>query len=106
MSFLKSYYMSLELNVLVSFITSFIFAPWSYGIVYFFIFLYAYEVFKFAYNHMYYLESRQQTINYAITRLSIILASILGWYLGRLLVRDIDPMQQCYDTWHWLCHRN
>lgn len=90
-------YISLEIQVLISFITSLLLAPFSDGIVFFFLFVYLFEIFRtFAiqgYSNL--------SWNYAITRLSIILSSALGWWIGRMLVEDSNPASQAFDLYYW-----
>lgn len=80
--------------VVLSFMSSLIFAPWSKGIVYFFVFVYFWEVGKFLF---YYGRTNDNTLIYILSRLSIILASILGWYLGRVLICEDKPHSQIFD---------
>lgn len=101
MSLFNSVKIGLDIGAVISFTTSFILAPFSAGIIYFFLFMYAYEVALFLWSRKNIITSRETIINYMFTRLSIVLASILGWVLGRLVIRETNPFQQCYDLWDW-----
>lgn len=101
MSLLWSVKVGLDVRSVISFSTSFILAPFSAGIVYFFLFMYAYEIGLFLWSRKDVFTSRETIFKYAFTRLSIVLASILGWVLGRLVIRENNPFQQCHDLWSW-----
>lgn len=73
--------------ILFSFALSMVFAPWSYGIIIFFIFLVVWEI-------GYYIAVRGQPPYWFLeVRLAIVAASVLGWLVGRELTgKDADKL--------------
>jgi hypothetical protein len=66
----------------IAFVGGFVFAPWSWGLVYFLIFLLLYEIF------IYYLCRKYSQCWDKEVRLGIIVFSVLGFILGRILVKS------------------
>lgn len=75
--------------------TSFLLAPFSRGIVWFFLFIYVYEMFLA-------FMAGKKCLNpkYVASRTAIVLASIFGWWMGRLIVHDDNPASQITD-WYY-----
>jgi|SRR6056297_1636969 len=90
-----SNYKNLKLTVMVSFMSSFLLSPLSNGIVYFFIFLYLFEIVLFLSKRKW----RSFNSVYITSRFSIVMASFLGWWLGRMIVEDSKPHKQVLDTY-------
>lgn len=72
--------MSVFIQVLMAFATGILFAPWSYGLLYFLGFLIAYEVIAI------YLSRMNPAYWCFRTRVAVLIASIVGFLTGRLIV--------------------
>jgi len=73
--------------VLFSFAVSLALAPWSIGIVFFLLFAYVWEAIY--YTRCSYSSGRMSYSRKL--RFAILLASILGWFIGRSIMRDHNP---------------
>lgn len=80
------------LLILFSFALSMVLAPWSWGIIFFFIFLVVWEI------GMYLGTRGKPPFWFLEVRLAIVAASVLGWLVGRELTgKDADKLDPLLD---------
>ena len=74
-----------------SFFSGFLFATWSWGIVYLLIFLIIYEIGYFIYQ-----QQKDQEYDWVI-RLGIVAGAIMGFLIGRAITQDDDHEKDIRD---------
>lgn len=74
-------------QLVMSFIISFVVAPWSLSFIFFIIFTLIYEL-LYGYANQF-----QSPYWNPLTRLAIVAASIIGWIGGRLLTRPVSKSE-------------
>ena len=74
-------------QILFAFTTALVFSAWSYGIIFFFIFLVVWEI-------LYYISVKgTKPFWFLEVRIAIVAASVLGWLVGRELTnKDADRL--------------
>ena len=75
--------------------TSFLLAPFSRGIVWFFLFIFVFEMALALWTGKKCLRPQ-----YVANRSAVVLASILGWWMGRLVIHDNYPASQITDWFY------
>ena len=75
------------MQLILAFALGVIFAPYSYGFAFFFVFLVVYEFFYATFTNL------QDPFWSPFLRISVVAVSLFGWIIGRYIVGWVNPLR-------------